>query len=714
MPTVQEGVALARERERDVLSWFKLASEKKQEEYLNTIRERNLALEERKAAVDIRLKNIEAAGKIADIMATEDKAVRQAKFREWQRSNGVDPKSPIAKEREATAVNASPEARRRMAAGAAQLATYGDPVQTQQAFRGFASGEVGFQDLEATVKGAQSQRTMGRMDAGQPSVSSSPSFPATTSRVANRPEMPATSLEPGAAMRGPVESALGQKAKAGMAGGTAKARQGLGMDSLMFDSQPVATMGDLFSPPKVATKPQPAAQGPSYAGMSGDQQLNAVLDSTMQAESGGRAAARNPRSSATGAFQYIDSTWLNSVAEQNPEWAKGLSKRDILAARNDPDIAREVARNDFIGYAARLEGKGYPATGGNLYLLHHFGKGATSMLAEDPSTPFADVVSRKVLAANPQYADMTVGEVRRTFEMKHGSEPLFSSAGGQVSAEQPSATVPELGRPAGEPASESERLRAQADTASQRAQTAVTEFGDVPGAKESSALYAEDAKRLYGDAKTAAGREESSRNVASSLNMLRDALNRTTPDEWKKTAGYYRGADTSIADDPARYVIGAAGRLGTAIGEEAFGMGAEGNRGASAVRSSFQPIVTKLVSDAQTILRQKGVSDSDPAWRQVERLEQLGGNLLTLDSREEAFDLLNGTIRPLWSQITGSEIPELDPLDAKMRVKKPGAAEPSGSDPGLVRKLDAFLTRNGIPNDADLIDGILSLFGSGN
>lgn len=58
-----------------------------------------------------------------------------------------------------------------------------------------------------------------------------------------------------------------------------------------------------------------------------------VVDRIIQTESGGRADARNPRSSATGAGQFLDATWLDLIRRRAPERTRvsALSGRPVLA-----------------------------------------------------------------------------------------------------------------------------------------------------------------------------------------------------------------------------------------------------------------------------------------------------------------------------------------------------------------------------------------------
>jgi hypothetical protein len=66
------------------------------------------------------------------------------------------------------------------------------------------------------------------------------------------------------------------------------------------------------------------------------------VDQVVTAESGGKAFAKNPRSSATGVGQFIESTWLRLFKENFPDRAQGMSRSAILALRKDADISRSM------------------------------------------------------------------------------------------------------------------------------------------------------------------------------------------------------------------------------------------------------------------------------------------------------------------------------------------------------------------------------------
>lgn len=140
--------------------------------------------------------------------------------------------------------------------------------------------------------------------------------------------------------------------------------------------------------------------------------VDQFVDQIIQVESGGKANAKNPRSSATGLGQFISSTWMNMVNKYRPDVAKGRSKEEVLALRNDPDLSREMTRNYTRENEDYLSSKGHNITPGNLYLAHFLGPGgANKALSANGSSRVVDVMGKEVVSANPFLANYTISDL---------------------------------------------------------------------------------------------------------------------------------------------------------------------------------------------------------------------------------------------------------------------------------------------------------------
>jgi hypothetical protein len=110
-------------------------------------------------------------------------------------------------------------------------------------------------------------------------------------------------------------------------------------------------------------------------------------------------STRNPRSSADGYGNFIDSTWL-SVAPKITD-TTGLSREQILQLRHDKTIAQRAT--DY--YAAQngryLRIRGLEDSPGNLSLAHFLGpEGAAKLLRAAPDTPVESLLPPEVIHAN--------------------------------------------------------------------------------------------------------------------------------------------------------------------------------------------------------------------------------------------------------------------------------------------------------------------------
>ncbi len=141
----------------------------------------------------------------------------------------------------------------------------------------------------------------------------------------------------------------------------------------------------------------------------------ALLVQTARRESAFNPLARASTSSATGLFQFIDSTWLDMVRRHGAQHGLGAeaaalqqgvhgdTRRAILALRNDPELsarmAGELARENAQALQARL---GRAPNAGELYAAHVMGAGGAVRLIEaaQQGAPDAAALFPREAAAN--------------------------------------------------------------------------------------------------------------------------------------------------------------------------------------------------------------------------------------------------------------------------------------------------------------------------
>lgn len=146
-----------------------------------------------------------------------------------------------------------------------------------------------------------------------------------------------------------------------------------------------------------------------------------LIDSIIGAESGGDAHARNSRSTATGAGQFIEGTWLDIISRERPDLVQGKTQEEILALRTDPQLSRQMTEAYAAQNGATLSKAGHAVTPGNTYLAHFAGpQGAVSVLSADPSTPIDRVLTPAAIKANPFLQGMTAGDLRAWADRKMG------------------------------------------------------------------------------------------------------------------------------------------------------------------------------------------------------------------------------------------------------------------------------------------------------
>ncbi|MDB5361818.1 MAG: hypothetical protein JWO51_3115 [Rhodospirillales bacterium] len=153
-------------------------------------------------------------------------------------------------------------------------------------------------------------------------------------------------------------------------------------------------------------------------------------------ESSFQPNAKASTSSATGLYQFIDSTWLSAVKSYGakyglgtyasqiqtsdsgaPHVADAAVKQQILDLRKDPKVASEIAAEFAHQNKTDVErALGRPASSTDLYLAHFLGaQGATSVvksIEHDGKTKAADLLPAAAAANKSVFYDSTTGEAK--------------------------------------------------------------------------------------------------------------------------------------------------------------------------------------------------------------------------------------------------------------------------------------------------------------
>lgn len=156
-----------------------------------------------------------------------------------------------------------------------------------------------------------------------------------------------------------------------------------------------------------------------------------VVDRIIGVESAGKADAKNPNSTATGAGQFIASTWTNMIRKYRPDLVAGKSASDILSMRNDPELSREMTARYAQENAQFLRNQGIQITDANVYLAHFLGpRGASQILKAEPGASVAAIVGEGVVNANGFLRGMSVADIRAWSIKKMGgsASPITSEA----------------------------------------------------------------------------------------------------------------------------------------------------------------------------------------------------------------------------------------------------------------------------------------------
>jgi hypothetical protein len=156
--------------------------------------------------------------------------------------------------------------------------------------------------------------------------------------------------------------------------------------------------------------------------LSADEAIATVVERIVQAESNGCATLKNRRSTATGAAQFLDETWLRLIRAHRRELV-GRSEKELLEMRRDPGLSREMTARLAHRNAELLRKRGFSVTPVTLYLSHFAGSaGAVAILSAPDSADAASIMASadttrrstrdKIVSANPFLQQSTIADLK--------------------------------------------------------------------------------------------------------------------------------------------------------------------------------------------------------------------------------------------------------------------------------------------------------------
>ena len=146
------------------------------------------------------------------------------------------------------------------------------------------------------------------------------------------------------------------------------------------------------------------ASGSAIAGKNG---LSGYLTAIAAQESGGSNTAKTPNSSATGKYQFTTGTWAQ-VSKTHPEL--GLTPDGRTDEAQQEKAVKALTQDN----ADLLKAAGQPVNYRNLYMVHFLGwRDAEDILTANDNEPVTNLLSPKVISANPFLKDMTVADLKK-------------------------------------------------------------------------------------------------------------------------------------------------------------------------------------------------------------------------------------------------------------------------------------------------------------
>jgi transglycosylase-like protein with SLT domain len=220
-----------------------------------------------------------------------------------------------------------------------------------------------------------------------------------------------------------------------------------------------------------------------------------TLDCIITIESAGNPYAKAPTSSATGLFQFLNKTWLGTVAKHRPDIYENTQQAKLLAMRTDPVFCIEMGARFTEDNQRAI---GMDCTGGDLYLAHFLGVGdARDFYHANPDTPADKLVSPQVIAANRSIFIVN-GRMQTAGEIRAWAARKMAKAGGRgwIKKYWKTADVVPMPKPRQEPEETAEDIPDPQDAPATSAPTVVVPADAPPvvvekRAEESAARDAE-------------------------------------------------------------------------------------------------------------------------------------------------------------------------------------------------------------------------------
>lgn len=175
------------------------------------------------------------------------------------------------------------------------------------------------------------------------------------------------------------------------------------------------------------------------------------------AESSFNPAAKAKTSSASGLYQFIESTWMNMVDKYGAKHGietEGKSRKEILALRNDPKVAANMAAEFASENEKFLEAhwaKGQKEIGSTeLYFAHFLGAGSAAAFLnardENPGQIAAAIFPDAAKSNRNVFYDTKTGRAKTLDEVYAFFDKKFSLDDIKTAELQPSSNPPNLAK----------------------------------------------------------------------------------------------------------------------------------------------------------------------------------------------------------------------------------------------------------------------------